>query len=92
MNSRVILSIAKELKGKCVGLSLVMMVCVFASLQAQQPIRLNLKRTIELANDSSLSAFRYQNMYLSGFRFKVKLGRRAALYERYSQYPDKYMF
>ena len=67
MNSRVILSIAKDLKGKCVGLSLVMVVCVFASLQAQQPIRLDLKRTIELANDSSLSAFRYQNMYLSGY-------------------------
>ena len=36
-------------------------------LQAQQPIKLDLKRTIELANDSSLSAFRYQNMYLSGY-------------------------
>ena len=36
-------------------------------LHAQQPIKLNLKRTIELANDSSLSAFRYQNMYLSGY-------------------------
>ena len=34
---------------------------------AQQPVKLNLKRTIELANDSSLSAFRYQNMYLSGY-------------------------
>ena len=36
-------------------------------LHAQHPIKLNLKRTIELANDSSLSAFRYQNMYLSGY-------------------------
>ena len=36
-------------------------------LQAQQHIKLDLKRTIELANDSSLSAFRYQNMYLSGY-------------------------
>ena len=36
-------------------------------LQAQQQIKLDLKRTIELANDSSLSAFRYQNMYLSGY-------------------------
>ena len=35
--------------------------------KAQQPVKLNLKRTIELANDSSLSAFRYQNMYLSGY-------------------------
>ena len=30
-------------------------------------LRLDLKRTIALANDSSLSAFRYQNMYLSGY-------------------------
>ena len=37
------------------------------SSHAQHPIKLNLKRTIELANDSSLSAFRYQNMYLSGY-------------------------
>ena len=37
------------------------------SIHAQHPIKLNLKRTIELANDSSLSAFRYQNMYLSGY-------------------------
>ena len=28
---------------------------------------LDLQRTIELANDSSLTAFRYQNMYLSGY-------------------------
>ena len=34
---------------------------------AQQPVKLNLQRTIELANDSSLSAFRYKNMYLSGY-------------------------
>ena len=34
---------------------------------AQQTIKLSLKRTIELANDSSLSAFRNQNMYLSGY-------------------------
>ena len=36
-------------------------------VKAQHPIKLNLKRTIELANDSSLSAFRYQNMYLAGY-------------------------
>ena len=45
-------------------------ICACLSLsagQAQQPIKLDLKRTIELANDSSLSAFRYQNMYLSGY-------------------------
>ena len=36
-------------------------------LQAQQTLRLSLQRTIRMANDSSLSAFRYQNMYLSGY-------------------------
>ena len=29
-------------------------------------MKLDLQHTIEIANDSSLSAFRYQNMYLSG--------------------------
>ena len=33
-----------------------------AGMQAQQSLRLSLKRTIEMANDSSLSAFRYQNI------------------------------
>ena len=47
-------------------------VCLFMiffilPLHAQHPVKLNLQRTIELANDSSLSAFRYQNMYLSGY-------------------------
>ncbi len=37
------------------------------SLQAQEHITLNLSQTIELANDSSLEAFRTQNMYLSGY-------------------------
>ena len=42
--------------------------CLVAFIgKAQQPVKLDLKRTIELANDSSLSAFRYQNMYLSGY-------------------------
>ena len=36
-------------------------------VMAQHSIRLDLQETIELANDSSLSAFRYQNMYLSGY-------------------------
>lgn len=36
-------------------------------ISAQNNIRLSLKRTIELANDSSLMAFRNQNMYLSGY-------------------------
>lgn len=44
------------------------LVCIFVLTgNAQQTVRLDLKRTIELANDSSLSAFRYQNMYLSGY-------------------------
>ncbi len=38
-----------------------------AGVQAQQVWKLDLKKTIALANDSSLSAFRYQNMYLSGY-------------------------
>ena len=38
-----------------------------AGVQAQSVLRLDLKETITMANDSSLSAFRYQNMYLSGY-------------------------
>ena len=34
---------------------------------AQRTVHLNLERTIELANDSSLTAFRNRNMYLSGY-------------------------
>lgn len=37
------------------------------ALRAQQTVYLDLQRTIELAGDSSLSAFRYQNLYLSGY-------------------------
>lgn len=36
-------------------------------IHAQEHIRLNLQRTIRLANDSSLETFRAQNMYLSGY-------------------------
>ena len=36
-------------------------------VKAQQTVKLDLQHTIEIANDSSLSAFRYQNMYLSGY-------------------------
>lgn len=46
---------------------LLLLVLCGAGVQAQQVLRLDLKRTIALANDSSLSAFRYQNMYLSGY-------------------------
>ncbi len=34
---------------------------------AQQTVRLSLERTIELANDSSLQAFKNQNEYLAGY-------------------------
>lgn len=36
-------------------------------LHAQQTVHLDLKRTIRMANDSSLTAFRNRNMYLSGY-------------------------
>jgi hypothetical protein len=42
--------------------------CVFVPfLFAQTKIVLDLQRTIELANDSSLEAFRVRNLYLSGY-------------------------
>lgn len=48
--------------------NLCILACLLAvSAKAQQTVRLDLKQTIALANDSSLSAFRYQNMYLSGY-------------------------
>lgn len=34
---------------------------------ASAPVRLDLKRTIEMASDSSLSAFRYRNLYQAGY-------------------------
>lgn len=37
------------------------------NLQAHAQIILNLQKAIEIANDSSLTAFRYQNMYLAGY-------------------------
>ena len=55
-------------KHNTIRIFVVCLVCLIAvPTFAQQPVKLNLKRTIELANDSSLSAFRYQNMYLSGY-------------------------
>ena len=43
--------------------------CLFCcgQMQAQERIKLDLQRTIILANDSSLEAVRTQNMYLSGY-------------------------
>ena len=45
-------------------------ICLFTSLllgYAQHTVRLNLAKTIELANESSLAAFRHKNMYLSSY-------------------------
>lgn len=42
-------------------------VACYLGLQAQGSIKLDLQRAIVLANDSSLEAFRTQNMYLSGY-------------------------
>ena len=39
----------------------------FMTVQAQKTIRLDLEETIRMANDSSLMAFRNENMYLSGY-------------------------
>jgi outer membrane protein TolC len=46
---------------------LLLLILCSAAAQAQQILRLSLRETIAMANDSSLSAFRYQNMYLSGY-------------------------
>lgn len=45
-------------------------VCLCLSMlvgYAQHMVRLNLAKTLELAKESSLAAFRYKNMYLSGY-------------------------
>lgn len=39
----------------------------FGAIQAQNHIKLDLQKTIEIANDSSLEVFRTQNMYLAGY-------------------------
>ena len=56
-----------RLNDKMRWMIVVFMSLIATSTFAQHPLKLNLKRTIELANDSSLSSFRYQNMYLSGY-------------------------
>ncbi len=50
-------------------LYIVISCCVVSvcSLRGQTRVRMDLRRTIELANDSSLEAFRAQNMFLSGY-------------------------
>lgn len=46
-----------------------LLVCLIGcgQIQAQEHLKLDLQHTIILANDSSLEAFRTQNMYLSGY-------------------------
>lgn len=46
---------------------LLLAVGVLLPMQAQRKLKLNLKRAIELANDSSLQAFSAQNRYLSSY-------------------------
>ena len=41
--------------------------CGVSQVQAQNMVVLSLEKTIELAADSSLQAFRNRNMYLSGY-------------------------
>ena len=50
-------------------ISIWMVGCMLLSFGAKalMVVKLDLQRTIEIANDSSLSAFRYQNLYLSGY-------------------------
>lgn len=48
--------------------ALLLLTLLFAAgIHAQTVLRLSLEKTIAMANDSSLSIFRYQNMYLSGY-------------------------
>lgn len=52
---------------KIVGLCAVLCCCSLSVVQAQKYMKLDLQSAIILANDSSLEAFRTQNMYLSGY-------------------------
>ncbi|MDR0757979.1 MAG: TolC family protein [Tannerella sp.] len=48
-------------------LSILLFFPLFAGSVAAQPVTLSLEKTIAIAADSSLEAFRSQNMYLAGF-------------------------
>lgn len=52
---------------KTVGLCSFLCCCGLSVAQAQKRMKLDLQSAIVLANDSSLEAFRTQNMYLSGY-------------------------
>lgn len=54
------------MKLRIVNFCILLALCT-ANIQAQRSLRLSLQHTIRMANDSSLSAFRYQNMYMSGY-------------------------
>lgn len=56
-----------ELRRIYMGIALLAFVMQGWKAEAQNVVRLDLKRTIEMANDSSLSAFRYQNMFLADY-------------------------
>lgn len=56
-----------ELRRIYIGIALLAFVMQGWKAEAQNVVRLDLKRTIEMANDSSLSAFRYQNMFLADY-------------------------
>lgn len=52
---------------KRVGLTLLLAIYIVASSAGQQQLILDLQKTIALANDSSLEAFRTKHMYLTGY-------------------------
>lgn len=56
-----------ELRRIYMGIALLAFIMQGWKSEAQNVVRLDLKRTIEMANDSSLSAFRYQNMFLADY-------------------------
>jgi outer membrane protein TolC len=54
-------------KGVAVGLLLLLVGGWTNEIGAKRVIHLTLERSIDLANDSSLSAYRYRNQYLAGY-------------------------
>ncbi len=52
---------------KYIALVVMLMYLFIPSAKAQKILKLNLQRTIEMANDSSLSAFRHTNLYLKSY-------------------------
>lgn len=55
------------MKKRYVYLLVLLGCCLSRQAQAQEHVKLSLQRAISLANDSSLEAFRTQNMYLAGY-------------------------